>query len=351
MPERVAITGATGFIGSAVVREFLHAGYRVRALLREQSSRENLAGLDVEIATLDLQSPGDGAAALVDCDGLVHVAADYRLFVTDSVPLYRVNVDGTRALMQAALTARLRRIVYTSSVAVLGHRDTRLPADEDTPATLADMIGHYKRSKFLAEAEVLRLVNAAQLPAVIVNPSAPVGPRDLKPTPTGRMVLDAARGRMPAYLDTGLNIVHVEDVAHGHRLAYERGVRGRRYILGGDNMPLKEILSLLAHLAGRSAPRFKLAPGPLLPLAALAETWARLTHTTPRLTRDELAMARRPMYYTSARAERELGYTHRPAEYALRDALAWFAAHGRLPGNAAARPFELTPPAARTPTR
>lgn len=328
MPERVAITGATGFVGSAVTRAFLNAGYAVRVLVRNSSPRALLAGLDVEIAHADLNVPQTLSPALAGCAGLVHVAADYRLFVTDPASLYRVNVDGTRALMQAALMHGVRRVVYTSSVAALGHRADAAPADEDTPATLADMIGHYKRSKFLAEAEVSRLAAESGLPAVIVNPSAPVGPRDLRPTPTGRMVLEAARGRMPAYLDTGLNIVHVDDVALGHLYAYQRGQAGRRYILGGENLSLRDIFTALAQLAGVRAPRIKLAPGLLMPLAGLAEIVARLTASTPRLTRDELRMARYPMYYSSARAERELGYNHRPAAAAFRDALAWYAEHG-----------------------
>lgn len=328
MPERVAITGATGFVGSAVARAFLAAGYAVRVLRRAHSTLDNLAGLEIETAIADLAEPQNFSVALAGCTGLIHVAADYRLFVPDPAPLYRVNVDGTRALMQAALAVGVRRIVYTSSVAVLGRRDDGAPADEDTPATLADMIGHYKRSKFLAESEVWQLIAHAALPAVIVNPSAPVGPRDNKPTPTGKMVLDTARGRMPAYLDTGLSIVHVDDVAAGHVGAYERGQIGRRYILGGENLSLKDIFTTLARLAGVRPPRLRLAPGPLMPVAWLAETWARLTGTLPRLTRDELNMARHPMYYSSVRAERELGYTHRPAEAAFRDALGWFAEHG-----------------------
>ncbi|MGH8293726.1 MAG: hopanoid-associated sugar epimerase [Gammaproteobacteria bacterium] len=328
MPERVAITGATGFVGSAVTRAFLNAGYAVRVLMRSSSPRALLAGLEVEIADADLTAPQTLGAALADCEGLIHVAADYRLFVADPAALYRANVDGTRALMQAAVARGVRRVVYTSSVAVLGHRADAAPADEDTPATLAGMIGHYKRSKFMAEAEVSRQVAESGLPAVIVNPSAPVGPRDLKPTPTGRMVLNTARGRMPAYLDTGLNIVHVDDVALGHLYAYQRGQIGRRYILGGENLSLKDIFTALAQLAGVRPPRIKLAPGMLMPFAGLAEIAARLTATTPRLTRDELHMARYPMYYSCARAEHELGYTHRPAVTAYRDALAWFAEHG-----------------------
>ncbi|MGH8225034.1 MAG: hopanoid-associated sugar epimerase [Gammaproteobacteria bacterium] len=330
MPGRALITGATGFVGSAVARSLLAAGYPLRALVREQTDASDLRELGVEIVAGDLSAPDTFPAALAGCTSLVHVAADYRLFVPDPAAMYRANVDGSRALMLAALAAGIERVVYTSSVAVLGHRDDGAPADETTPSTLDDMIGHYKRSKFLAEREVSRLIAEAALPAVIVNPSAPVGPRDAKPTPTGRMVLEAARGRMPAYLDTGLNIVHVDDVAHGHVLALERGRIGERYILGGENLSLHAVFEAIAHLAGRRPPRIRLAPGPLVPVAWLAEAWARASGTTPLVTRDELAMARHPMYYISAKAERELGYTHRPAQAAFRDALDWFAAAGRL---------------------
>ncbi len=330
MAERILITGATGFLGSAVARAFVAAGYRVRLTVRADSPRDNLAEVAAEIATADLAAPASMRAALEGCEGLVHVAADYRLFVPDPTPMYRINVEGTRELMQAALAAGVRRIVYTSSVAVLGHCPDGAPADETTPSTQADMIGHYKRSKFLAEAVVRQLVAEVGLPAVVVNPSAPVGPRDIKPTPTGRMMLDAARGRMPAYLDTGLNIVHVDDAAAGHLAAYERGRVGERYILGGDNLALREILALIAHLMGRRAPRLRLAPGPLAPIAWCAEAWARATGTQPFFTRDQLAMARHPMYYSSCKAERELGYTHRPAAQAFPDALTWFATHRGL---------------------
>lgn len=330
MSDRVLVTGATGFLGSAVARAFARAGHRVRVTLREQSPRENLAGLEAETVVADLADPASMRAALAGCEGLVHVAADYRLFVPDPASMYRVNVEGTRELMRAAQSSGVRRIVHTSSVAVLGYRDDGGAADEETPSTQADMIGHYKRSKFLAEAAVRHLVAEAGLPAVIVNPSAPVGPRDIKPTPTGRMVLDAARGRMPAYLDTGLNIVHVDDAAAGHLLAYERGRVGERYILGGDNLELSDILARIAQLMGRRAPRLRLEPGPLVPIAWCAEAWARLTGTRPFFTRDQLAMARHPMYYSSRKAERELGYAHRPAVEAFADAIAWFAGHGRL---------------------
>lgn len=338
MAARVLITGATGFVGSAVLRAFVAAGYRVRALVRAGSERAELAAGEVEVAPGDLREHDALRAAVAGCEGLIHVAADYRLFVPDPAPMYATNVDGTRALMRAALDAGVRRIVYTSSVAVLGHRADGAPADEGTRATLEDMIGHYKRSKFLAEAAVSQLAASDGLPAVIVNPSAPVGPRDARPTPTGRMVLEAARGRMPAYLDTGLNIVHVDDVGEGHRLAYERGAVGERYVLGGDNLRLAEIFAAIAGLAGRPAPRIRLAPGPLVPLAWLAEAWARVSGTPPRLTRDELAMARHAMVFSSAKAERELGYAHRPAEAAFADAIEWFAASGRLRRSAPAAP-------------
>lgn len=328
MAQRVLITGATGFVGSAVARAFLATGYRVRALMRAGSDRSNLAELSVEAALGDLTDAAAVRAALEDCDGLVHVAADYRFFVPDPAALYAVNVDGTSTLMRAALELGVKRVVHTSSVAVLGHRDDGAPADEGTVGVLEEMVGHYKRSKFMAEQVVSCLVADAGLPAVIVNPSAPVGPRDARPTPTGRMVLEAARGRMPAYLDTGLNVVHVDDVGSGHVLAYERGRVGERYILGGDNLPLAEIFSRIARLTGRRAPRLRLAPGPLIPLAWLAEAWARITATAPRLTRDELAMARHTMYFTSAKAERELEYTHRPADAAFADAVGWFARRG-----------------------
>lgn len=335
MAERILITGSTGFLGSAVARAFAHAGYRLRLTLRADSPRENIDDLEVETVEADLGDSESLRAAIAGCDGLVHVAADYRLFVPDPTPMYRINVEGTRELMRAALDAGVRRIVYTSSVATLGHRADGSPADEATPGAQDDMIGHYKRSKFLAEAAVRHLVAEGGLPAVTVNPSAPVGPRDIKPTPTGRMVLDAARGRMPAYLDTGLNIVHVDDAAAGHLAAYERGRVGERYILGGDNLALREILATIAHLMGRPPPRLRLAPGPLAPLARLAEAWARMSGTRPFLTRDELAMARHPMYYSSARAENELGYVHRPATQAFADALAWFGTHRglRLPAD------------------
>jgi len=325
------VTGASGFVGSAVLRALVGAGHRVRALLRPSSDRGNLEGVDCEVAIGDLTDPASLVAAVAGCEALFHVAADYRLWVPDPDVLYRANVAGTEALMRAAAAAGVGRIVYTSSVATLGTRADGGDADEETPATLDKMIGAYKRSKFLAEAAVRRLAAEEGLPVVIVNPSAPIGPRDRRPTPTGRMVLEAARGRVPAYVDTGLNLVHVDDVAAGHLLAYERGEIGARYVLGGENMSLREIFGHVAALAGRAPPRIRLPRAPLVPLAHIAETFARLTGgDEPMLTVDGLRMAGKRMYYSSDKARRALGYAPRPAIEGLRDALAWFGAHGYL---------------------
>jgi dihydroflavonol-4-reductase len=325
------VTGATGFVGSAVLRALLRRGEPVRGLVRPSSSLRLLEGLPVDIVRGDLADPAGFRGALAGSDALFHVAADYRLWVPRPATMYRTNVDGTRALLLAAAEAGVRRIVYTSSVATLGLRADRVPSDETTPATLADMIGHYKRSKFLAEQAVRELVATAGLPVVIVNPSAPVGPADARPTPTGRVLIEAARGRIPAYVDTGLNLVHVDDVADGHLLAFERGRVGERYILGGDNLPLGEMLAQIAALAGRRPPRLRLPAGALLPVAVVAEALARLgIGGEPLVTADGVRMARKPMYFTSAKAERELGYRSRPAAEGLRDAIDWYRSSGHL---------------------
>ena len=324
---RILVTGATGFVGSAVARRLLARGHRVRALVRASSDLGNLEGLDVERVRGDLTDPPSLQAALAGCDALFHVAADYRLWTPDPQVLYTANVEGTRHLMEAALAQGVERIVYTSSVATLGLHADGTPADEDTPVSIHDMIGHYKRSKYLAERVVRELVATRGLPAVIVNPSTPVGPRDIKPTPTGRMVRDAALGRMPAYVDTGLNIVHVDDVAEGHCLALERGRTGERYILGGENLSLREILTIISSLTGRRPPRIRLPHELVLPLGYVAQTWARLRGgPEPRLTADGVRMARKKMYFSSGKARRELGYASRPAREALADAVAWFLA-------------------------
>ncbi|MFP3943304.1 MAG: hopanoid-associated sugar epimerase [Alphaproteobacteria bacterium] len=321
----VLVTGASGFVGAAVVRALLDRGERVRVMTRPASDRRNIEGLDVEVVHGDLDDPDSLAEAVRGMRALYHVAADYRLWVRDPRVLYRTNVDGTVALMRAAMQAGVERVVYTSSVATLGLNADGTPAHEETPVSLAHMVGHYKRSKYLAEEAVQRLVREEGLPAVIVNPSTPVGPRDVKPTPTGRMIHEAATGRMPAYVDTGLNVVHVDDVAAGHLLAFAKGETGRRYILGGEDLELREILAQIARLTGRPAPKVRLPRTPLYPLAVAAEGWARLAGGgEPMLTVDALKMARKKMFFSSARAREALGYAPRPAGEALRDAIEWF---------------------------
>ncbi len=284
----------------------------------------------METVAGDLRDPTSLAAALKGCDALFHVAADYRLWVPDPETIYAVNVDGSRALIEAAMAAGVGRMVYTSSVATLGLNQDGTPADEDTPVALGHMIGHYKRSKFLAEAAVKGLIRDHGAPVVIVNPSTPVGPRDVKPTPTGRMIVEAAAGRMPAYVDTGLNLVHVDDVADGHLLAFDHGVVGERYVLGGADMTLEAILGAVARITGGRPPRIRLAHNLIMPLAVAAEAWARLSGTEPFATVDGLRMAKKKMFFTSAKAEAALGYEHRPAVEALADAIAWFQGNGYL---------------------
>lgn len=329
--ERVLVTGGTGFVGSSVARALLTAGASVYAFVRPGSDRRNLEGLPVEVREGRLEDAVSLERALDGCTALFHVAADYRLWVPDPPAMYRANLDGTRDLMQAALKAGIKRVVYTSSVATLGLRADGQPADETTPVALGDMIGPYKRSKFMAEEEVRRLVTEAGLPAVIVNPSTPIGPRDIKPTPTGRIIVDAASGRIPAYVDTGLNLVHVDDVAAGHLLAFERGRIGERYVLGGDDLGLAEMLAVIAELCGRRKPLVRLPRAAIYPIALAAETFARLTGREPFVTVDALRMAKKKMFFSSAKARRELGYQTRPARQAVHDALVWFRAAGYCP--------------------
>lgn len=326
---KALVTGATGFVGSAVVRRLLAENWAVRALARPGSDRRNLEGLDIEVAAGDLTDPASLTAACAGCTAVYHVAADYRLWVPKPAEIYHANVDGTRAILGAAQAAGVQRVVYTSSVATLGIPGDGTPGDEDTPVTLADMIGHYKRSKFMAE-EVAHEFAQNGLNIVIVNPSTPIGPRDIKPTPTGRIVLDAAAGRMPAYVDTGLNIAHVDDVAAGHWLAYQHGRRGERYILGGTDLSLREILVEIADIVGAKPPRVRLPHGLVLPIAYAAETWARLTGLKPIATVEEVRMSKKRMYFSYARAQRELGYAPRPARAALEDAVRWFRDNGYL---------------------
>jgi len=324
---KALVTGATGFVGAAVARALAAAGWQVRALVREGSDRSNLATLAVEPVVGDLADVGSLARALEGCAGLFHVAADYRLGARDPTPLYRTNVDGTRHILDAARTAGVPRIVYTSSVATIGIPSDGSPGEERTPVGLSDMIGHYKRSKFLAE-EVARDAVRSGLAVVIVNPSTPVGPGDIKPTPTGQLVLDAARGRMPAYVDTGLNVVHVDDVAAGHLLAFERGRPGERYILGGEDMTLQIILAQIARLVGRTPPRVRLPYAAVLPVAYLAEGFARISGRSGRVTLEGVRMSRKRMFFSSGKAVSELGYRWRPPLEAFEDAVRWFRERG-----------------------
>ena len=326
---RALVTGATGFVGAAVARVLLREGWEVRALARKGSDRRNLQPIAVEIVAGDLADVGSLAHALGGCNALFHVAADYRLGAFDPQQLYKTNVEGTRNILDAAREAGVQRVVYTSSVATIGIPTDGTPGTEDTPSTLSNMIGHYKRSKFLAE-EVAREAARAGAEVVIVNPSTPVGPGDVKPTPTGQMVLDAAAGRMPAYVDTGLNIAHVDDVAMGHLLAYQRGRAGERYILGGQDMTLREILVEIARLVGRKPPRIRLPSGVVMPIAYVAEAVARVTGRPTRVTVEGVRMARKRMFFSSAKAVRELGYQWRPPTQAFADAITWFGEQGRL---------------------
>ena len=323
------VTGATGFVGAAVVRALLREGHAVRVLARPKSDRRNLAGLDVAVVEGSLEDAASLARAVEGCRQLFHVAADYRLWVPDPAAMFRANVDGTRALMLAALEAGVECVVYTSSVATLGIVAGG-DADETTASDMTDMIGPYKQSKFAAEEAVRALIAERGLPAVIVNPSTPVGPGDVKPTPTGRLIVEAAKGKMPGYVDTGLNLVHVDDVAAGELLAAERGVVGERYILGGENLSLADILGEVARAAGRRPPVFKIPYAVVLPIAAGAEMMARFTGREPFTTLDGVRMSRKKMYFSSAKAMRELGYAPRPAHEAIAEAVAWFAANGYL---------------------
>lgn len=329
--SRVLVTGASGFVGSAVARLLAERGAAVRVLVRPTSPRINLDGLPFEIAVGDMTDARAMDAALRDVRTLFHVAADYRLWAPDPNEIMRTNVNGTRVVMEAALARHVEKIVYTSSVATLSLSGADgSPADETSPLEEAQAIGAYKRSKVAAERLVENMIAERGLPAVIVNPSTPIGPRDIRPTPTGRIVIEAARGRMPAYVDTGLNLVHVDDVAAGHLLACEHGRIGERYILGGDDIALGDMLAAIALLVGRRPPRWRLPRGPLYPLAVAAEAIARVTKKEPFLTVDGLKMARHRMFFSSAKARRELGYSARPSIEGLSSALDWFRAAGYL---------------------
>ena len=323
------VTGATGFLGSAVVRALLDRGEAVRVLVRRESDRRNIEGLDVELTEGNLNDPQSLRNAVKGCRVLYHAAADYRLWVKDPQELYETNVAGTRELLRLASEADVERIVYTSNVATLGREPSGRPADEQTPVTIDDMTGHYKRSKFLAEEGVNRLVREEKIPVVIFNPFTIIGPRDIRPTPTGRMVEEAARGRIPAFVDTGLNVVHVDDVAAGHVQAHEHGQIGERYFLGGDDMMLREILEEIATLVGRSPPRIRLPRSVVLPVAYIAEFAARIrrSRAEPLVTVDGIKMSKTFMFFSSEKAKKDIGYSPRPGREALADAVEWLRVH------------------------
>jgi dihydroflavonol-4-reductase len=324
--DRVLVTGASGFVGSSVARAVLARGARVRVMVRESSPRDNFRDLDVEVVHGDMRDPESMRRALDGVRYFFHVAADYRLWAPDRNEIMRANVEGTRVVMTAALEARVEKIVYTSSVATLRVKSAThgAPADERSPAQEHETIGVYKRSKVAAERLVEDMVATQQLPAVIVNPSTPIGPRDIKPTPTGRIIVEAALGKLPAFVDTGLNLVHVDDVAQGHLLALERGEIGQRYILGGDDVRLRDMLAAIAQMVGRKPPTVELPRWPLYPLALAAQGIARFTGREPFVTVDGLKMSRYLMFFSSEKARRELGYRARPFIDGLDDALAWF---------------------------
>jgi dihydroflavonol-4-reductase len=328
MGDKVLVTGASGFVGSAVARALSRRGDEVRVLMRSTSVRTNVEGENFEIAEGDMLDRHSMIDAMDGVRYVFHVAADYRLWARDPEEIVRNNLEGTRAVMDAARAVGVERIVYTSSVAALKPvRGT--PVDETSRHSESTVVGAYKKSKLVAERLVERMA-ADGFPVVIVSPSTPIGPRDIKPTPTGRIIVQAATGGMPAYVDTGLNLVHVDDVAAGHLLALEKGRTGENYILGGADVRLKDMLAVICPLAGRSAPRIRLPRGPLYPLAICSEAVARFTGKEPMLTVDALNMSRYHMFFSSKKAEDELGYTARPWQHAIEDAMTWFRQAGYL---------------------
>ena len=327
----ILVTGTTGFLGSAVLRKLIEAGEPVRVLVRHSSNRLNLKGLAIEIIEGDLLDKDSIEKALRGCKGLFHVAADYRIWVPKPESMFNVNVFGTRQLMELALEAGIEKVIYTSSVAVLGNESNAAPGHEETPVSFTDMVGPYKQSKFRAEEAVRELISLKGLPAVIVNPSTPIGPRDIKPTPTGRIIVEAALGQIPAYVDTGLNIAHVDDIAEGHLLAYKKGKIGERYILGGENMTLKQILNEVATIMQQTAPKICIPHIALLPIAYIVDYWARyMGSEEPFITVDGLKMSRKKMFFSSSKAICDLDYKYRSSKEAITDAIGWFKKNGYL---------------------
>jgi dihydroflavonol-4-reductase len=328
---KVFLTGATGFIGHHVARALAADGAKLRLLIRKTSNLSNLEGIDGETTVGDLQDPEGIQSALAGCDAVMHVAADYRLWIPDPAAMYRANVNGTRELLRMAREAKVKRFVYTSSVATMHFRRDGLVINEDTPVSLADMVGHYKRSKFLAEQEALRAAEGGQH-VVILNPTTPIGSNDAKPTPTGRIFVDFLNGKFPAYMDTGLNLVDVAEIARTHVTALTKGKFGRRYILGGENLTLKQILDKMSAITGIPSPTVEI---PFLVAATYAffEEWitGRMRGREPRATLEEVRMGRKKMYASSARAQQELGFRILPVNPAMKAAIDWFRASGYAP--------------------
>ncbi|WGR98547.1 NAD-dependent epimerase/dehydratase family protein [Bradyrhizobium sp. ISRA443] len=330
----VLLTGASGFVGSAVLRALLRDGFHVRALIRRNSQYRDLSVRGVEFVEVDLRENSSLRPACAGCRYLFHVAADYRLSVWNSAEILATNVTGTRNLMEEALRNGMERVVYTSSVATLSPQHDGIPADEAASVPVERAIGAYKQSKIVAEQLVVDMIRKRELPAVIVNPSTPIGPRDIRPTPTGKMVLAAAAGRIPAYVDTGLNVVHVDDVASGHLAALERGRIGERYILGGENVPFSRLLAEIAASVGRRSPSVRIPWYAAVPAALAGELGAYLTGNEPLATWAGVRLARHKMFFTSEKAERELGYRARSHVEAVNDAISWFGSHGYLRSSA-----------------
>jgi dihydroflavonol-4-reductase len=328
--EKILVTGASGFVGSAVTRKLVEAGHSVRALVRNNSPRGHLAGLGLEFFEGDLRDRNSVARAMGGTRYVFHVAADYRLWVRDRTELFASNVEGTRNLMEEAMRAGVERVVYTSSVATIALRHDGTAADESIGLREDQGIGLYKRSKIAAERLVETMIADRGLAAVIVNPSTPIGPCDVKPTPTGRIIVEAACGRMPAFIDTGLNLAHVDDVAGGHLAALHHGKIGERYILGGQNVLFSQMLRDVAGLVGRRAARVRLPWRTFMPIAFFAEAIAGVTGREPFATLDGVRMAKYRMFFTSTKAERELGYRMRPYAEGIEAAVRWFRDAGYL---------------------
>jgi dihydroflavonol-4-reductase len=325
---RVFITGATGFVGSHVAKRYAAAGATLRLLTRQTSRLDALAGLDAELVQGDLRQSEKLRSALTGCDALVHVAADYRLWVRDPDEMYAANVTGTRELLKLAREVGVSRVVYTSSVATMGFKADGTIVNENTPVLLDDMIGHYKRSKFLAELEAIQAATEGQN-VIILNPTTPIGPGDSKPTPTGRIVVDFLNKKFPAYVDTGLNLVDVDEVARMHVVALERGTPGERYILGGENLTLKQILDRMSAITGLPSPTMKVPHAVAMVFAFFDETiTGKMRGKEPRATVEAVRMGKKMMFASSSKAERDLGFQVLPIYNALRSAIDWFLANG-----------------------